>query len=131
MWCQTILKFSIFGTVKHCKTDAESSGKAADYPQIEYPKPDGKLSFDRLTNVSFSGTNHAEGQPVHLKLTDLAIPVDKNLPIYTEPAQRYCPAGVYEIVREDNGADQKLQINAQNGVECKTRDIKEPSQRKT
>ena len=68
MWCQTILKFSIFGTVKHGKTDAESTGKAADYPQIEYPKPDGKLSFYRLTNVSFSGTNHAEGQPVHLSL---------------------------------------------------------------
>jgi len=128
MWCQTILKFSIFGTVKHGKTDAESTGKAADYPQIEYPKPDGKLSFDRLTNVSFSGTNHAEGQPVHLKLTDLSIPVDKNLPIYAEPAQRYCPAGVYEIVREDNGSNPKFQINSQNCVHCKTCDIKDPSQ---
>ena len=97
MWCQTILKFSIFGTVKHGKTDAESTGKAADYPQIEYPKPDGKLSFDRLTNVSFSGTNHAEGQPVHLKLADSSIPVDTNLPLYSEPAQKYCPAGVYEM----------------------------------
>ena len=128
MWCQTILKFSIFGTVKHGKTDAESTGKAADYPQIEYPKPDGKLSFDRLTNVSFSGTNHAEGQPVHLKLADSSIPVDTNLPLYSEPAQKYCPAGVYEIIRDDNGSNPKFQINSQNCVHCKTCDIKDPSQ---
>ena len=128
MWCQTILKFSIFGTVKHGKTDADSTGKAADYPQIEYPKPDGKLSFDRLTNVSFSGTNHAEGQPVHLKLADSSIPVDTNLPLYSEPAQRYCPAGVYEIIRDDNGSNPKFQINSQNCVHCKTCDIKDPSQ---
>jgi len=128
MWCQTILKFSIFGTVKHGKTDAESTGKAADYSQIEYPKPDGKLSFDRLTNVSFSGTNHAEGQPVHLKLADSSIPVDTNLPLYSEPAQKYCPAGVYEIIRDDNGSNPKFQINSQNCVHCKTCDIKDPSQ---
>ena len=128
MWCQTLLKFSFFGTVKHGKTDAESTGKAADYALIEYPKPDGKLSFDRLTNVSFSGTNHAEGQPSHLCLTDPTIPIGVNLPDYAEPAQRYCPAGVYEIIRNDDGSNPKFHVNSQNCVHCKTCDIKDPSQ---
>jgi len=128
MWCQTLLKFSIFGTVKHGKTDAESTGKAADYALIEYPKPDGKLSFDRLTNVSFSGTNHAEGQPSHLCLTDPTIPIRVNLSDYAEPAQRYCPAGVYEIIRNDDGSNPKFHVNSQNCVHCKTCDIKDPSQ---
>ncbi|MCD8520204.1 MAG: electron transfer flavoprotein-ubiquinone oxidoreductase [Alphaproteobacteria bacterium] len=101
--------------------------KPADQCQkIDYPKPDGVLTFDRLTSVSYSGTNHAEGQPSHLKLKDPSIPVSKNLPEYAEPAQRYCPAGVYEIV-EENGQP-KFQINAQNCVHCKTCDIKDPSQ---
>lgn len=92
----------------------------------DYPKPDGVLSFDRLSSVFLSNTNHAENQPCHLKLRDESIPVEKNLPLYDEPAQRYCPAGVYEIVAD--GEDKKLQINAQNCVHCKTCDIKDPSQ---
>ena len=94
---------------------------------IAYPKPDGVLTFDRLTSVSFSGTNHEENQPVHLKLTDPAVPVAINLPEFAEPAQRYCPAAVYEIVVEPGG-DPRFQINAQNCVHCKTCDIKDPSQ---
>lgn len=128
MWCQTLLKFSLFGTVKHGKNDAQSTGKAADYAPIEYPKPDGKLSFDRLTNVSFSATNHEEEQPCHLQLADPGIPIDVNLPEFAEPAQRYCPAGVYEVIRDDDGSNPRFQINAQNCVHCKTCDIKDPSQ---
>ncbi|MCL4129483.1 UNVERIFIED_CONTAM: hypothetical protein GTU68_028153 [Idotea baltica] len=128
MWFQTIFKFSLFGTVKHGKNDAESTGKAADYAPIDYPKPDGKLSFDRLTNVSFSATNHAEEQPCHLQLRDPSIPIDINLPEFAEPAQRYCPAGVYEVLRDDDGSNPRFQINAQNCVHCKTCDIKDPSQ---
>ncbi len=127
MWCQTIFKFSPFGTVSHGKDDAGSTGKASDYAPIDYPKPDGKLSFDRLTNVSFSGTNHEEEQPCHLQLADVKIPVDVNLAEFAEPAQRYCPAGVYEIIRDDDGSNPKFQINAQNCVHCKTCDIKDPS----
>ena len=92
-----------------------------------FAKPDGKLTFDKLTDLSFSATNHEEDQPVHLKLADPRIPIVVNLPLYAEPAQRYCPAGVYEIVRDDKG-DAKFQINAQNCVHCKTCDIKDPSQ---
>ena len=122
MWFQSIFRFSLFGTVKHGKTDAQSTGKAADHPIIDYPKPDGRLSFDRLTNVSFSMTNHEESQPAHLKLTDADIPMSVNMPQFAEPAQRYCPAGVYEVV------DDKFVINFQNCVHCKTCDIKDPSQ---
>jgi electron-transferring-flavoprotein dehydrogenase len=122
MWFQTIFGFSLFGTVKHGKNDAQSTGKAADWPVIDYPKPDGKLSFDRLTNVSFSMTNHEESQPAHLHLTDPDVPINVNLPEFAEPAQRYCPAGVYEIV------DGNFVINFQNCVHCKTCDIKDPSQ---
>lgn len=100
--------------------------KAKDSKPIDYPKPDGVLTFDRLTSVSYSGTNHAEGQPAHLRLKDPSIPVSVNLPEYAEPAQRYCPAGVYEIVQDAGGP--RLQINAQNCVHCKTCDIKDPSQ---
>jgi len=126
MWFATIFRFNLFGTLKHGKTDAAAIGKAEDYPVINYPKPDGVLSFDRLTNVSFSATNHAEEQPCHLKLADADIPLTINLPKWAEPAQRYCPAGVYEIL-EENGK-QRFQINAQNCVHCKTCDIKDPSQ---
>ncbi|MEE9453694.1 MAG: electron transfer flavoprotein-ubiquinone oxidoreductase [Paracoccaceae bacterium] len=128
MWVATLLKFNPFGTLKHGKNDAESTGKAADYPVLEYPKPDGVLSFERLTNVSFSATNHAEDAPCHLLLGDADMPVNTNLPEYAEPAQRYCPAGVYEILRDDDGANPRFQINAQNCVHCKTCDIKDPSQ---
>jgi len=95
--------------------------------KIEYPKPDGVITFDKLTNVSFSATNHAEEQMVHLRLRDPSVPVDVNLPKYDGPSQRYCPAGVYEFVVADDGSP-KFQINAQNCVHCKTCDIKDPSQ---
>ena len=127
MWFQTIFRFSLFGTLKHGKSDAASTGKATDFQPIDYPKPDGVLSFDRLTNVSFSSTNHEEDQPSHLQLRDPSVPILVNLPQYSEPAQRYCPAGVYEVLEDDNG-DPKFQINAQNCVHCKTCDIKDPSQ---
>ncbi len=126
MWFQTIFKTSIFGTLKHGKTDAQSTEKASKHKPIDYPKPDGVLSFDRLTNVAFSFTNHEESQPAHLRLTDDAIPVGTNLPDYAGPSARYCPAGVYEFVGE--GAETKFQINFQNCVHCKTCDIKDPSQ---
>jgi electron-transferring-flavoprotein dehydrogenase len=94
---------------------------------MEYPKPDGVLTFDRLTSVAFSGTNHEEDQPVHLRLADPAVPIDVNLPRWAEPAQRYCPAGVYEVLEGTDGKP-RFQINAQNCVHCKTCDIKDPSQ---
>jgi electron-transferring-flavoprotein dehydrogenase len=94
--------------------------------KIAYPKPDGQLAFDRLSSVFLSNTNHEEDQPVHLVLKDPAVPISLNLPEYGEPAQRYCPAGVYEVVRE--GSQVRFQINAQNCVHCKTCDIKDPSQ---
>ncbi len=121
MWTNTF-GFSILGTIGHGKSDAAATGEAANFDPINYPKPDGKLSFDRLTNVSFSMTNHEESQPAHLKLIDDSIPIDVNLPKFAEPAQRYCPAGVYEVV------DDKFVINFQNCVHCKTCDIKDPSQ---
>jgi electron-transferring-flavoprotein dehydrogenase len=99
---------------------------AAESPKIEYPKPDGRLSFDKLSSVFLSSTNHEEDQPVHLKLADPTIPIARNLPLYDEPAQRYCPAGVYEVIRKDGEA--RFQINAQNCVHCKTCDIKDPAQ---
>jgi electron-transferring-flavoprotein dehydrogenase len=125
MWTNTF-GFSLFGTVKHGKNDAASTGLAKDFAPIAYPKPDGKLSFDRLTNVAFSFTNHEESQPCHLHLKDASVPIAVNLPMYDEPAQRYCPAGVYEVLEGDNGP--KFQINFQNCVHCKTCDIKDPSQ---
>ena len=100
---------------------------AAECTKIDYPKPDGKLSFDKLSSVFLSNTNHEEEQPCHLRLTDPGIPLSRNLPLYDEPAQRYCPAGVYEIVTKEDG-EKKFQINAQNCVHCKTCDIKDPSQ---
>ena len=128
MWFATIFRFNLFGTLKHGKTDAQATGEASDYAKIDYPKPDGVLSFDRLTNVSFSATNHEEEQPCHLKLTDANIPITINLPKWAEPAERYCPAGVYEILSDDDGSNPRFQINAQNCVHCKTCDIKDPSQ---
>jgi len=126
MWTNTA-GFSVLGTLGHGKSDAAATGRAADHEKIDYPKPDGKLSFDRLTNVSFSMTNHEENQPVHLRLSDPDVPVSVNLPEYAEPAQRYCPAGVYEVVQEE-GKDARFVINFQNCVHCKTCDIKDPSQ---
>jgi ferredoxin-like protein FixX len=119
---------SPFGTMKHGKTDAEATGPAERFAPIDYPRPDGVLSFDRLTNVAFSFTNHAEEQPAHLVLKDPDVPIAINLPRLAEPAQRYCPAGVYEVVRDADGSDPAFVINFQNCVHCKTCDIKDPSQ---
>ncbi|MEC9196021.1 MAG: electron transfer flavoprotein-ubiquinone oxidoreductase [Pseudomonadota bacterium] len=126
MHLQEKLGLSIFGTLRHGKSDAAATGKAADFKKIDYPKPDGTLSFDRLTNVSFSFTNHEEEQPCHLQLKDASVPISVNLPLYDEPAQRYCPAGVYEVLEGEDGP--RFQINFQNCVHCKTCDIKDPSQ---
>ncbi|MFC3629110.1 electron transfer flavoprotein-ubiquinone oxidoreductase [Paracoccus angustae] len=126
MWGAGLTGRNILRTWKHGKTDAEATGKAADFQPIVYPKPDGKLSFDRLTNVAFSFTNHEESQPCHLKLKDPTVPIRVNLPEYAEPAQRYCPAGVYEVVEDASGP--RFVINFQNCVHCKTCDIKDPSQ---
>ena len=127
MWTNTLFGLSIFGTLRHKKSDAAATGKSKDFKPIDYPRPDGTLSFDRLTNVAFSFTNHDEHQPAHLKLTDPTIPISVNLPDYAEPAQRYCPAGVYEVIAEPGKAP-RFQINFQNCVHCKTCDIKDPSQ---
>ena len=100
---------------------------AAECPTIDYPKPDGEISFDKLSSVFLSNTNHAEDQPCHLVLKDASVPIDVNLPMYDEPAQRYCPAGVYEVI-EETGGSKRFQINSQNCVHCKTCDIKDPAQ---
>lgn len=126
MWVANLTGWNPLGTWKHGKTDAQATGKAADFKPIDYPRPDGKLSFDRLTNVAFSFTNHEESQPCHLRLKDPSIPIAVNLPEYAEPAQRYCPAGVYEVIEDPDGP--RFQINFQNCVHCKTCDIKDPSQ---
>ena len=123
---------NIFGgkipfTLHDTKPDHACLKLADEAKKIDYPKPDGKLSFDKLSSVFLSNTNHEEEQPVHLKLTDPSIPIEKNLPMYDEPAQRYCPAGVYEVVANDDGS-KRFQINAQNCVHCKTCDIKDPAQ---
>ncbi|NLD00571.1 MAG: electron transfer flavoprotein-ubiquinone oxidoreductase [Gammaproteobacteria bacterium] len=123
---------NIFGgklpfTLRDTTPDYAKLKPAAESNKIAYPKPDGKLSFDKLSSVFLSNTNHEEIQPCHLKLADASIPLGKNLPMYDEPAQRYCPAGVYEIVTQESG-DKKFQINAQNCVHCKTCDIKDPAQ---
>ena len=127
MWTNDLFGASLLGTLKHGKSDAASTGEARDFAPIAYPKPDGILSFDRLTNVAFSFTNHEESQPPHLKLADPALPVAVNLPRFAEPAQRYCPAGVYEVVEAD-GAGPRFVVNFQNCVHCKTCDIKDPLQ---
>nr|WP_219858204.1 electron transfer flavoprotein-ubiquinone oxidoreductase [Pseudomonas fulva] len=114
-------------TLRDTKPDYACLKLAADSQKIEYPKPDGKLSFDKLSSVFLSSTNHEEEQPCHLKLADPSIPIASNLPLYDEPAQRYCPAGVYEVVTQEDGS-KRFQINAQNCVHCKTCDIKDPAQ---
>jgi len=128
MWTNTLFGVSLFGTLKHGKTDAASTGLAKDYKPIVYPKPDGILSFDKLSSVFLSNTNHDEGQPAHLRLKDPSIPVEVNLPKYGEPARLYCPAGVYEVLYDEGGDNPRFQVNFQNCVHCKTCDIKDPSQ---
>jgi electron-transferring-flavoprotein dehydrogenase len=128
MWAASLTGMNPFGTLSHGGTDAEATGRVKRHEPIVYPKPDGVLSFDRLTNVAYSFTNHEEGQPSHLYLRDPTVPVDWNLPKYAEPAQRYCPAGVYEVVREADGSNPRFVVNYQNCVHCKTCDIKDPSQ---
>ncbi|KAI9317696.1 hypothetical protein BX666DRAFT_1660525 [Dichotomocladium elegans] len=116
-------------TFKHKKTDWESLKTAAESKPIDYPKPDGKISFDLLTNVARTGTNHAENQPVHLRLRDKDIPVERNLRVFDGPENRFCPAGVYEYVDDEaKPGEKRLQINSQNCIHCKTCDIKDPSQ---
>ena len=127
MWLESLgLGFLLPYTLHHGKPDHQSLKPAKDCKPIAYPKPDGKISFDRLSSVFVSSTNHEENQPVHLRLTDPEVPIKVNLALYDAPEQRYCPAGVYEIVTEEAGA--RLQINAQNCVHCKTCDIKDPTQ---
>ncbi|MFG1352720.1 electron transfer flavoprotein-ubiquinone oxidoreductase [Xanthobacter autotrophicus] len=126
MWTNT-LGFSLFGTLKHGKTDAASLKPAKDYKKIAYPKPDGVLTFDKLSSVFISNTNHEEDQQVHLVVKDIALQKASEHDIYAGPSNRYCPAGVYEWIEE--GADApRFQINAQNCVHCKTCDIKDPNQ---
>lgn len=123
---QTIFRGRLPFTLNDTVPDYASMKPAADCKAIDYPKPDNVISFDRLSSVFLSNTNHEEDQPCHLTLADPEIPLASNLPLYDEPAQRYCPAGVYEIVENDNG--KRFQINAQNCVHCKTCDIKDPAQ---
>lgn len=125
MWMRT-LKIGLPFTMKH-KPDCEKLWRKDQCEKIAYPKPDGVISFDRLSSVFLSNTNHEEDQPVHLQLKDPSVPISYNLPLYDEPAQRYCPAGVYEVVGLDEG-EPRFQINAQNCVHCKTCDIKDPTQ---
>jgi electron-transferring-flavoprotein dehydrogenase len=124
------LGFSLFGTLSHGKPDYVSLQPIRDAKPIDYPKPDGKISFDKLSSVFLSATNHEEDQPIHLTLKDASVPISKNLPEFGEPARLYCPAGVYEVVYADEKArsNPKFVINAQNCVHCKTCDIKDPSQ---
>uniref|UniRef100_UPI00146E1BB7 4Fe-4S dicluster domain-containing protein n=1 Tax=Neptunomonas japonica TaxID=417574 RepID=UPI00146E1BB7 len=123
---------NIFGgklpiTLRDNHEDYAQMRPAKEFSSIDYPKPDGVLSFDKLTSVFLSNTNHEENQTCHLALKDSSVPLAKNLPLYGEPAQRYCPAGVYEVV-EDEAGETSFQINSQNCVHCKTCDIKDPSQ---
>jgi electron-transferring-flavoprotein dehydrogenase len=124
MWCNT-LGFSLFGTQSHAKLDRSTLDAAKAHTPIAYPKPDGKLSFDKLSSVFLSNTNHEEDQPVHLKVTDMNLQKTSEHDVYAGPSNRYCPAGVYEWVEE--GAGPRFQINAQNCVHCKTCDVKDPN----
>jgi electron-transferring-flavoprotein dehydrogenase len=135
MWLNTLFGVSPFGTLKHGKTDAASLEPAAKHKKIDYPKPDGVLTFDRLSSVFLSGTNHEEDQPVHLHVRDMALQVNSEHDVFAGPSTRYCPAGVYEWVDADGNAaadptakDVRYVINAQNCVHCKTCDIKDPNQ---
>jgi electron-transferring-flavoprotein dehydrogenase len=130
MWTNELFGFSVFGTLKHGKADYASLKPLAEVTPIVYPKPDGRITFDKASSVFLSNTNHEEDQPVHLRLKDPSIPIRVNLPQYGEPARLYCPAGVYEVVYGDEAkrTDPRFVINAQNCVHCKTCDITDPEQ---
>jgi electron-transferring-flavoprotein dehydrogenase len=130
MWTNELLGFSVFGTLKHGRPDSATLKPLAEVKPIVYPKPDGKISFDRSSSVFLSNTGHEDDQPVHLRLRDPAVPIRDNLPRFGEPARLYCPAGVYEVVYGDEAkrADPRFVINAQNCVHCKTCDIKDPAE---
>jgi electron-transferring-flavoprotein dehydrogenase len=130
MWLNNKLGLTLFGTLKHGKPDHATLKPLSAVKPIVYPRPDGVISFDKLSSVFLSNTNHEEDQPIHLKLTDASIPTSANLPVYGEPARLYCPAGVYEVVYGDEAAktDPRFVINAQNCVHCKTCDVKDPAQ---
>ncbi len=125
---QVVLRGRAPWTLKHGHTDHEALEPKSKHQPIDYPKPDGEVSFDKLSSVFISNTNHEENQPVHLTLKDPDVPVAVNLEYYDAPEQRFCPASVYEILRDDDGSNPRLQINAQNCVHCKTCDIKDPTQ---
>ena len=129
MWLHDLkLGWLVPWTLKHHKADHECLRPAAEMPKIEYPKPDGVLTFDKLSSVFLSNASHEEDQPVHLQLRDPSVPIRVNVALYDGPEQRYCPAGVYEFVASEDGSGQRLQINASNCVHCKTCDIKDPRQ---
>ncbi|HKH96650.1 MAG TPA: 4Fe-4S dicluster domain-containing protein, partial [Beijerinckiaceae bacterium] len=130
MWMNQLLGFSFFGTLKHGKPDHATLKPIAEAEPIAYPRPDGVLTFDKLSSVFLSNTNHEEDQPSHLVLKDPSVPIRENLPRYGEPARLYCPAAVYEVVYGDaeRRTDPQFVINAQNCVHCKTCDIKDPAQ---
>jgi electron-transferring-flavoprotein dehydrogenase len=125
MWCNTLFGFSLFGTQAHAKPDRATLYPAARYAPRNYPKPDGKISFDKLSSVFLSNTNHEEDQPVHLKVADMNLQKKSEHDVFAGPSNRYCPAGVYEWVEE--GPAPRYQINAQNCVHCKTCDVKDPN----
>jgi electron-transferring-flavoprotein dehydrogenase len=129
MWTNELVGASLFGTLRHGKPDSDTLKPISQVQPIIYPKPDGKISFDKSSSVFLSNTNHEEDQPIHLKLTDPAVPIRDNLPRYGEPARLYCPAGVYEVVYADEAkkTDPTFVINAQNCVHCKTCDVKDPA----
>jgi electron-transferring-flavoprotein dehydrogenase len=127
MWVNQLFGFSPFGTLKSTGPDYAQLSLAKDATPISYPKPDGIVSFDKLSSVFLSGTRHDEDEPIHLKLKDSELPIRDNLPAYAEPAQRYCPAGVFEVVTSGDGKP-RFVINAANCVHCKTCDIKDPAQ---
>jgi electron-transferring-flavoprotein dehydrogenase len=125
MWCNTLFGGSLFGTQSHAKPDRKTLDAAKTHTPIAYPKPDGKLSFDKLSSVFLSNTNHEEDQPIHLKVADMNLQKTSEHDVYAGPSNRYCPAGVYEWVEETSGP--RFQINAQNCVHCKTCDVKDPN----
>jgi electron-transferring-flavoprotein dehydrogenase len=125
MWTNTLFGFSLFGTQSHAKPDRKTLDAAKQHQAIAYPKPDGKISFDKLSSVFLSNTNHEEDQPVHLKVADINLQKTSEHDVFAGPSNRYCPAGVYEWVEEASGP--RFQINAQNCVHCKTCDVKDPN----